>query len=175
MPDPSNSLRHPKSLLRLNLPNPPPRRISNKQRCKIRILTRGQNPVFIVYSKDRKGKFRISKYFSTCMARSMPLARVMYLLLAIHLAWTLGRFRSSPARTRTRFGGGMAGADPAASVAGTLLYVLAGYRPHFPAARNAAHVTATIWDRSSHGAAAPASQRNSVVNCFTTATTLSRR
>ena len=58
----------------------------------------------------------------------------MYLLLAIHIAWTLG---AVPLVTRQKRLPASAAAWLALilllPVAGTLLYVLAGYRPHLPA------------------------------------------
>ena len=64
----------------------------------------------------------------------------MYLLLAIHIAWTLG---AVPLVTRQKRLPASAAAWLALilllPVAGTLLYVLAGYRPHLPAAERRAY------------------------------------
>ncbi|WP_295961324.1 cardiolipin synthase [uncultured Alistipes sp.] len=69
------------------------------------------------------------------MARSMPLARDMYIVLLIHLLWTLG---TVPVVTRQQRVPASAAAWLALilllPVAGTLLYILAGYRCHAPAA-----------------------------------------
>lgn len=99
----------------------------------------------------------------------------MYLLLAIHIAWTLG---AVPLVTRQKRLPASAAAWLALilllPVAGTLLYVLAGYRPHLPAAERRAYRGDRL-DRSSHGAAAHASPATTASNCSTTATTPSRR
>ena len=64
----------------------------------------------------------------------------MYLLLAIHIAWTLG---AVPLVTRQKRLPASAAAWLALilllPVAGTLLYILAGYRPHLPAAERRAY------------------------------------
>lgn len=73
------------------------------------------------------------------MARSMRLARDMYIALLIHLAWAL---MAVPVVTRQQRVPASAAAWLALilllPVAGTLLYVLAGYRRHTPAAGPAA-------------------------------------
>ena len=108
------------------------------------------------------------------MARSMRLARDMYIVLLLHLAWAL---MAVPVVTRQQRVPASAAAWLALilllPVAGTLLYILAGYR-RTSRRRNAAHTAATVSDRSSHGAAAHASPATTASNCSTTATTPSR-
>ena len=103
---------------------------------KIRILTgEGQNPVSIVYSKDKKLFSNFQIFFSRRMARSMRLARDMYIVLLLHLAWAL---MAVPVVTRQKRVPASAAAWLALilllPVAGTLLYILAGYRRNGPAA-----------------------------------------
>ena len=74
------------------------------------------------------------------MARSMRLARDMYIVLLLHLAWAL---MAVPVVTRQQRVPASAATWLALilllPVAGTLLYVLAGYRPHLPAAERRAY------------------------------------
>ena len=69
------------------------------------------------------------------MARSMRLARDMYIVLLLHLAWAL---MAVPVVTRQQRVPASAAAWLALilllPVAGTLLYILAGYRRNGPAA-----------------------------------------
>ncbi|MFQ7503321.1 MAG: PLD nuclease N-terminal domain-containing protein [Alistipes finegoldii] len=99
----------------------------------------------------------------------------MYIVLLLHLAWAL---MAVPVVTRQQRVPASAATWLALilllPVAGTLLYVLAGYRPHLPAAERRAYRGDRL-DRSSHGAAAHASPATTASNCSTTATTPSRR
>ena len=102
------------------------------------------------------------------MARSMRLARDMYIVLLLHLAWAL---MAVPVVTRQQRVPASAATWLALilllPVAGTLLYILAGYRRNGPAA-------ATASNRSSPTDAAHAPPGTTASGCSTTATTPSR-
>ena len=99
----------------------------------------------------------------------------MYLLLAIHIAWTLG---AVPLVTRQKRLPASAAAWLALilllPVAGTLLYVLAGYRPHLPAAERRAYRGDRLGQIIARGCGTRIT-RTTASNCSTTATTPSRR
>ena len=101
------------------------------------------------------------------MARSMRLARDMYIVLLLHLAWAL---MAVPVVTRQQRVPASAATWLALilllPVAGTLLYILAGYR------RTGAAATAS--NRSSPTDAAHAPPGTTASGCSTTATTPSR-
>ena len=101
------------------------------------------------------------------MARSMRLARDMYIVLLLHLAWAL---MAVPVVTRQQRVPASAATWLALilllPVAGTLLYILAGYRRNGPAAAAS--------NRSSPTDAAHAPPGTTASGCSTTATTPSR-
>ena len=103
------------------------------------------------------------------MARSMRLARDMYIVLLLHLAWAL---MAVPVVTRQQRVPASAATWLALilllPVAGTLLYILAGYRRNGPAADCPAS------NRSSPTDAAHAPPGTTASGCSTTATTPSR-